>query len=92
MEDKKVEREEFAMMSIPIEMLEEIGIYQDGIYQDEIIQFYVSNGKLIIEPIDETEDYQCNGKCEGCPIGALDCNGDCASCACKEYCEVSEVE
>ena len=85
MQNKEIDLMQFSMLSVPVQMLEELGVYEGGVFQ-----FYVSDGKLIIEPVDDTGDYVCDGDCGRCPLGAVDCNGDCSDCPCKNYCDEGE--
>lgn len=85
MQNKEIEPMQLAMLSVPINMLEEVGVCEGGVFQ-----FYVSDGRLIIEPVDDEGDFVCDGDCEHCPISAMDCNGDCKNCPCKNYCDEGE--
>ena len=86
MQGKKVN--EYLLLSIPLDMLEEAGIREES-----VIQMSAAGGKILIEAVsrDDTEDFVCDGDCESCPLNTTDCDGDCESCPCSEYCEESEV-
>lgn len=54
--------DQFALISVPLELL-----YETGIAEGEIIQMSVDNGRLIIEPA-ESGDFICNNDCSSCPL------------------------
>ena len=74
------------LLSVPAELLDEIGIAEDS-----IIQMSVSNGKLVIESI-AGGDYACDGDCDACSFSALDCEGNCDICPCRSRCMGGEEE
>lgn len=74
------------LLSVPAELLDEIGLDEM-----DVIQMGVTDGKLVIEKAD-SEDYACDGDCDSCPFGDMDCDGDCASCPCSYICDESEVD
>ncbi len=86
MQRKKVN--EYLLLSIPLDMLEEAGISEES-----VIQMSAAGGKILIEAVsrDDAENFMCDGDCESCPLNTTDCDGDCESCPCSEYCEESEV-
>jgi hypothetical protein len=47
---------EDTLLPVPTALLEEVGITPEG-----VLQFYVADGKLIIEPLTD-----CDGNCDGC--------------------------
>ena len=63
--------QEYTLLPVPTEVLEEVGI--DAF---SAIQFSVSRGKLIIEPIDAEQNLVCIGNCCRCP-GRLHCEARC---------------
>ncbi len=62
MQNKKL-KEEFVMLAVPIEVIEESGI-ADG----KVLQFTASEGKIVIEKVDRIDDLVCSGDCQNCPI------------------------
>ena len=60
---------EFTLISIPTEALEEAGIVEGC-----VIQAHVENGKLILEPV-TVDDFECDGLCEDCPFSD-ECGGE----------------
>ena len=61
--------QEYTLLPVPTEVLEEVGI--DAF---STIQFSVARGKLIIEPIDAEQNMVCIGSCCWCP-GRNTCEG-----------------
>lgn len=86
MQEKNVN--DYLLLSIPLDMLEEAGISEES-----VIQMSAAGGKILIEAVthDDTEDFVCDGDCENCPFGDIDCEGDCKGCPCADFCEESEV-
>ncbi len=62
MQDKTLE-EDFVMLAVPIEVIEESGI-ADG----KVLQFTAEKGKIIIENVDRIDDIVCLNDCKDCPI------------------------
>ena len=60
MQNKKVN--EFTLISVPKEALEEAGIV-DG----SVLQIYADGNKLVIEKLIDTGEIVCDGNCEECP-------------------------
>lgn len=54
---------EFVLMSVPSEVLEEAGILPNA-----LIQYSVDDGKIIMEMVDEVVPLVCKGECEACPV------------------------
>lgn len=86
MQNKKVNKAEYALISIPIEVLEEANVFEG-----DILQFSAVDGKVIIENLDDLCDFICDGDCESCPLGEIDCDGDCENCPRADDCDESEV-
>lgn len=61
------------LLPVPVELMEEAGIKPYS-----LIQFYVTEGKLVAEVIKDTENFVCDSECTNCP--------------CEEECEKREVE
>ena len=61
----------YVLFPIPAEVLEELEL---GEY--DTIQYSVSRGRLIIEPIEGDRDMVCLGKCCGC-LGRHSCRREC---------------
>ena len=61
--------QEYTLLPVPTEVLEEVGL--DAF---TTIQFSISRGKLIIEPIDGEQNMVCFGNCCRCP-GRFQCEG-----------------
>lgn len=78
---------EFALISVPTELLDGVGICEG-----KLLQMSVANGKLVIEPVNDLSAFVCSGDCENCPIREIDCDGDCESCPCADECDESEVK
>lgn len=85
MQGKKI-RNETVLLPVPAELLLEAGIMVNA-----PLQLYADGNRIIIENIDDTEDFVCDGDCENCPIADIDCDGDCGTCTCNENCEESEA-
>lgn len=83
MQDKKVE--EFTLISIPREMLEEVGINVSS-----VLQIHADGKKIVIERLTDTGEIVCDGDCENCPINETDCDGNCEDCPCYKNCEEEE--
>lgn len=86
MPKKKLTVMELTLISVPTELLNEADIHAGS-----MVQMSVADGRLIIEAVDDTADFVCDGDCEGCPVSETDCDGDCGTCPCCEYCDESEV-
>lgn len=87
MPNKELKNLKFALISVPIEILEEADISEG-----DLLQMSASNGKLIIEAVDDFVDFVCDGDCDNCPVAETDCDGDCENCPCADTCEESEVK
>ena len=87
MPNKELKTMEFALISVPTELL-----YDAGICEGKLLQMSVADGKLVIEPINDLSDFVCGGDCENCPINEIDCDGDCENCPCADECDESEVK
>ena len=61
--------QEYTLLPVPTEVLEEVGL--DAF---STIQFSISRGKLIIEPIDAEQNMVCFGNCCQFP-GRFQCEG-----------------
>lgn len=86
MQDTKMSTGEYMLFSIPVDMLEEVGISEES-----VVQMSAGNGKIIINTAKDTEDFVCDGDCKHCPMSEIDCNGDCENCPCLNECDESEV-
>ena len=75
---------QMVLLSVPAELLEEIGLEEM-----DVLQMSTMNGKLIIEKAD-AEGYICDGDCEGCPFVGLDCDGNYERCPCRGRCDEGE--
>lgn len=79
---------EFAFVSVPVELLEEAGIFEG-----DVMQMSVQKGKLVIEAADiDKEEIVCDGDCENCPLLGMGCDDDCGNCPCKVFYTESEVD
>ena len=67
----------YLMIPVPLDNIMESGIDLDG-----VIQTYAEDGRIIIENVDEAEDFVCDGDCESCPFLEPDCDEDCEDCPC----------
>lgn len=86
MQDKEFVTNEYILLSVPVEMLEEAGIGEES-----IIQMRAGKGRIIIDAVKDTVDFICDGDCENCPMSETDCDGECESCPCCDNCDESEV-
>ena len=84
MQNKKVN--EFTLISVPKEALEEVGITENC-----VLQIYADGNRLVIERLTDTGEIVCDGDCENCPIADIDCDGDCKDCPCSDNCDESEA-
>jgi len=57
-----INTQDFVLLSIPRDLLDEIGAYEGG-----TLQMFTVGCRLVIEPLDDEEDYVCDGNCESCP-------------------------
>lgn len=83
MQNKKVD--EFVLMSVPKEALEDAGIV-DG----SVLQIYADGNKLVIEKLIDTGEIVCDGDCDNCPVNETECDGNCEECPCHINCEEEE--
>lgn len=86
MQNTKMNSNEYILLSIPAEMLEEAGIGQES-----VIQMNARNGKIVINTVKDEEDFICDGECSSCPMSETDCDENCESCPCYDGCDESEV-
>lgn len=63
----------YILLPVPVELMEEAGIKPYS-----LIQFYVTEGKLMAEVVKDTENFACDR--------------DCLNCPCEEECEKREVD
>lgn len=84
MQGKKI-RNETVFIPVPEELLREAGINVNA-----PLHLYADGHKIVIENINDSEDFVCDGDCENCPIADMDCDGDCEDCPCSDNCEESE--
>ena len=68
MQNKKLN--EFTLISVPKEALEDAGIV-DG----SVLQIYADGNRLVIEKLIDTGEIVCDGDCDNCPVTAPDCDG-----------------
>ena len=83
MQNKKVD--EFVLISVPKEALEDAGIV-DG----SVLQIYVDGNKRVIEKLIDTGEIVCDGDCDNCPVNETECDGNCEECPCYKNCEEEE--
>ena len=83
MQNKKVN--EFTLISVPKEALEDAGIV-DG----SVLQIYADGNRLVIERLTDTGEIVCDGDCENCPVNATECDENCIECPCYKNCEEEE--
>lgn len=79
---KRRMKTEMVMVAVPAEMLLEAGIFEG-----DPMQMYVDGRKLVIENLDDIEDFVCGGDCVECPFCDVACNGECSICPCRSQCE-----
>lgn len=77
---------EHVLFSIPVEMLLEAGIGEES-----VIQMRAGKGKIIINTVNDTDNFVCDSDCKHCPMSEIDCNGDCENCPCLNERDESEV-
>lgn len=58
-----VNTNEFALISVPVELLEEAGICEG-----DVMQMFVEDGRLVIEPLYDDDDFLCDDDCANCPL------------------------
>lgn len=77
----------FIMLSIPYEVMEDAEISAGN-----IIQIASDRGKIVIERVNEPDDFICSGDCEACPFADtdLECSGECDDCPCRYRCDEKE--
>lgn len=61
MQENKLTDPAYGVLNVPLDLLVEVGIKENA-----VIQFYVDDGKLIIQTVEADEDYVCDGDCDGC--------------------------
>ena len=61
------------LLTVPVELMEEAGIKPYS-----LIQFYATEGKIVAEVVENTENFACDR--------------DCLNCPCEEECEKREVD
>ena len=83
MQNKKID--EFVLLSVPKDVLEDAGIV-DG----SILQIYADGNKLVIERLTDTGEIVCDGDCDNCPVNETECDGNCEECPCNKNCEEEE--
>lgn len=83
MQNKKVD--EFVLISVPKEALEDAGIV-DG----SVLQIYADGNKLVIEKLIDTGEIVCDDDCDSCPVNETECDGNCEECPCYKNCEEEE--
>ena len=76
MQNKKVD--EFVLISVPKEALEDAGIV-DG----SVLQIYADRNRLVIERLTDTGEIVCDGDCDNCPVNETECDGNCEECPCN---------
>ena len=57
---------DFVLMSIPFEVWEEANISPNA-----LMQYYVDDGKIIMEMVDEMIPIACEENCEECPVKGM---------------------
>ena len=83
MQNKKVD--EFVLISVPKEALEDAGIV-DG----SVLQIYADGNRLVIERLTDTGEIVCDGDCDNCPVNETECDGNCEECPYYKNCEEEE--
>lgn len=87
MQNQEIEMAGFVPIAVPLELLEEAGIYED-----DVLQFSVVGRKIVVEAYDGSGDFICDGDCETCPMSEIvDCEDDCEYCPCVNNCDESEA-
>lgn len=86
MQNNEIKKQEYTLVSVPTDMLEEANIYGG-----DIILISVCKGKVILENAEKSDEFTCDGICSGCPYNGSDCDGECEDCPCIDYCDESEV-
>ncbi len=83
---KRRMKTEMVMLAVPVETLLEAGIFEG-----DPLQMYVEGRRLIIENLDDIDDFVCGGDCADCPISEIDCDSNCENCPCLDECDDAEV-
>lgn len=86
MQNTKMTNGGYVLFSIPVDMLSEAGIGEES-----VIQMSAGNGKIIIDTVQNKDNFVCDNDCKNCPMSEMDCDGDCADCPCCDSCDESEV-
>ena len=83
MQNKKVN--EFTLISVPNEVLEEVGITENC-----VLQIYADGNRLVIKKLIDAGEIVCDGDCDNCPVNETDCDENCEECPCHINCEEEE--
>ena len=84
---KRPMKTEMVMLAVPADMLLEAGIFEG-----DPIQMYADGHRLVIENLDDTDGFVCDGDCESCPFYEIECDGECESCPCSSHCDDPEED
>lgn len=71
MQDKKVTAIDMVLISVPTDMIVEVGIEDNS-----VIETYVDGDKIVIRKAVDTSDFECDGHCEDCPLDEHGCPFD----------------
>lgn len=85
MKDHEVKTTPAVLFAIPGDVMEEADI-GDG----DLVQFTATEGKIVIDRVDDVSDYDCDGDCDSCPVDQTDCDNDCDNCPCQGRCVYSD--
>lgn len=85
---------DYVSLGIRKDLFFEIGAKADekgNVDENTVYEVYADGDKIVIKVLKDTDNYVCDGDCEGCPIAESDCNGDCENCPCFDDCDDAEV-
>ena len=68
MQNKEVTAMDMVLISIPVDMIVEIGIEDNS-----VIEIYTDEDKIIIQKAVDTSNYKCDGQCDNCPLNECGC-------------------
>lgn len=71
MQDKKVTAVDSVLISVPIDMIVEIGLEDNS-----VIETYVDGDKIIIRKAVDFSNFECDGDCADCPLDDEGCPFD----------------
>ena len=74
------------LLAIPVEVM-----VKADIGEGDLIAFSATDGRIVIERVDDALEYDCDGDCESCPVDQTDCDNNCDNCPCQDRCAYSNT-